>query len=339
MSRVFLHGLGVVSPAGWGLPALRAALKSGVALPVKELARPGWTQSLRVRAVPPASPRPGFLANPRLRRSSAISHYAVSAALEALGPEHGAERLGIILCVMNGCVAYSRRFYDETLRDAATASPMVFPETVFNAPASHLAALLGAGGLNYTLVGDPGAFVQGLALAADWLTTDQADTCLVVGAEEGDWTTADAFHLFSRSAILAEGAGAVCLRREPSAEGAGAELQLITESRLFVDAASRADAAKRVRAELPASDRGELLCDSRLGVKSFDAAEETAWANWPGARLSPKRVLGEGLMAASAWQCVAALDAVALGLYPAANVSVTGCNQQAIGARFVKVMT
>jgi hypothetical protein len=49
--------------------------------------------------------------------------------------------------------------------------------------------------------------------------------------------------------------------------------------------------------------------------------------------------MGEGLMAASAWQCVAALDAMALGLYPAANVSVTGCNQQAIGARFVKAKT
>lgn len=346
MSRVFVHGVGAVSPAGWGWPALRSALKSGAVLPVKELARPGWTQNLRVRAVPSASPRPAFLASPRLRRTSAISHYAVAAALEALGPDWSAklllgqnhERLGIILCVMNGCVAYSRRFYDETLRDPATASPLVFPETVFNAPSSHLAALLGAGGMNYTLVGDPGTFVQGLALAADWLASDQADGCLVVGAEEADWTTADAFHHFSRGMVLAEGAGAVCLHREPPAQGVGVELQLITESRLFVDAASRAEAARLVRNELPDHNRGELLCDSQSGAKSFDAPEEAAWADWPGARLSPKRVLGEGLMAASAWQCVAALDCVALGLCPAANVSVTGCNQQAIGARFAKAM-
>jgi hypothetical protein len=31
---------------------------------------------------------------------------------------------------------------------------------------------------------------------------------------------------------------------------------------------------------------------------------------------------------------VAALDRMALGHYRAANVSVVGCNQQAIGARF-----
>ena len=52
--------------------------------------------------------------------------------------------------------------------------------------------------------------------------------------------------------------------------------------------------------------------------------------------LSPKRILGEGLMAAAAWQCVAACDAVAGGRFAAANVSLVGSNQQAIGARFVR---
>ena len=74
---------------------------------------------------------------------------------------------------MSGSVNYSRRFYDETLKDPATASPLVFPETVFNAPASHLAALLGTTAINYTLVGDPGTFLQGIALAADWLLIPQ----------------------------------------------------------------------------------------------------------------------------------------------------------------------
>jgi hypothetical protein len=41
-------------------------------------------------------------------------------------------------------------------------------------------------------------------------------------------------------------------------------------------------------------------------------------------------------MAAPAWQCVAACDAVARQQYRAANVSVVGSNQMAIGARFVR---
>src|SRR6266568_1887131 len=146
--NIFVHGIGAVSPAGWGMLPLREALAKGEPLQVNELARPGWTRSLRVRPVPPPSPRPDFLTHARLRRTSPITQYAVAAALEALGNDAarvsgGSLRLGIIFCVMTGCVNYSRRFYDETLKDPATASPLVFPETVFNAPASHLAALLG----------------------------------------------------------------------------------------------------------------------------------------------------------------------------------------------------
>src|SRR5213592_5210520 len=216
--NIFVHGIGAVSPAGWGVLPLREALAKGEPMPARELARPGWTRSLRVRPVPPPSPRPNFLSHARLRRTSPITQYAVAAALEALGGDaarvsNGSLRLGIILCVMTGCVNYSRRFYDETLKDPATASPLVFPETVFNAPASHLAALLGTSAINYTLVGDPAAFLQGLALAADWLVSERVEGCLVVGAEETDWLTTDAFRRFQRKLILSDGAGAVYVRR------------------------------------------------------------------------------------------------------------------------------
>jgi hypothetical protein len=47
-----------------------------------------------------------------------------------------------------------------------------------------------------------------------------------------------------------------------------------------------------------------------------------------------KTILGESLMAAAAWQCVAAVDAIARNAYAGAHVSVPGTNQQAIAARF-----
>jgi 3-oxoacyl-(acyl-carrier-protein) synthase len=375
--NIFVQGIGAVSPAGWGVLPLREALAKGEPMPVKELTRPGWARSLRVRPVPPPCPRPNFLAHARLRRTSPITQYAVAAALEALGNHtahvsNGSLRLGIIFCVMTGCVNYSRRFYDETLNDPATASPLVFPETVFNAPASHLAALLGTAAINYTLVGDPGTMLQGLALAADWLLEGRIDGCLVVGAEEIDWLTSDAYGLFARKVVLSEGAGAVYLRRldpptpEPSQEGHGpngserwlpssegpglgssaaissripdhciVHLHSVTESYLYVRRQIRGQAAKRMRAEMPAGKPEHLLCDGTQGVRSLDTAELEAWRDWPGARSSPKGVLGEGLAAASAWQCVAALDALRQGQHPEASVSVVGCNEQAIGAHFV----
>ena len=300
--------------------------------------RPGWTEPLRVRRVPPPTSRPEFLGHPRLRRSSPISHFVVGAALEALGTRtaavrEGSLRLGIVISVLTGCVNYSRRFFDEVLKDPPGASPLVFPETVFNAPSSHLAALLQTREINYTLVGDPGTFLEGLALAAEWLETGQIDGCLVIGAEEGEWLAVDAYRLTAPEIVLGEGAGALYLSLEAPG-GLGAELTQVTNPHLFYCRRSRAEAALRVQAELCAHEPADLLCDGLQGVVALDAPEEMAWAGWPGARLSPKRVLGEGLMAAGAWQSVIAAEALRRGLRQRANVSVTGCNQQAIGAQF-----
>ena len=337
VSSIFVRGLGAVSPAGWGLTPFRDAIARGEAFPTKALARPGWEEVLNVRQVPAPQPRPSFLANPRLRRTSPITQYAVASALEALGANasefsSGGKRLGIIFCAMTGCVNYSRRFYDEALRDPATASPLVFPETVFNAPASHIAALLGTTAINYTIVGDPGTYLQGLALGADWLVENKVDGCLVIGAEEIDWLTADAYRLFARQIVLADGAGCVFLSRDNAAE-TNVELSTITDSHLFLNEQDRNCAALKMASELRTAS-AEILCDSRTGVKKIDLAEVHAWSNWNHPRLSPKTILGEGLAAASAWQCIAGVDAITQKKHASAIVSVVGCNQQAIGARF-----
>jgi 3-oxoacyl-(acyl-carrier-protein) synthase len=104
------------------------------------------------------------------------------AAVEAVGKRAPEEwkKIGVIVCVFSGCINYSRRFYTETLNDPATASPVVFPETVFNAPASHIAAYLGTNAINYTLVGDTGTFLAAMALGAGWLNEGRVAQCLVV---------------------------------------------------------------------------------------------------------------------------------------------------------------
>ncbi len=339
MSRVFIAGLGAVSPAGWNVAALREAVDKGQPLPAQSLERPGWEQPLQARLVPNPAVRPAFLAHPRLRRASPITHYVVAAALEAmtkLRADHDLKyRLGLVICLQSGCVNYTCRFFDETLKDPATASPLLFPETVYAAPASHLAAVLENVSLASTLVGDPAAFLQGVSLGAQWLEEQRVDVCLVIGAEETNWILADALWHLERSAILTAGAGALCLCREPE-RSCGVELAAITDSRTYVAHQSRAHAARAMRSQLGKCSPGELLCDG-LGLSArADAPELTAWRDWTGPRVSPKRILGEGLMAAAAWQCVVACDAVAGGGFAAANVSLVGSNQQAIGARFVR---
>jgi 3-oxoacyl-(acyl-carrier-protein) synthase len=340
VNRVFVTGWGAVSPAGWNVAALREALNKGVPLPIQPMERPGSATPLQARLVPNPTVRPEFLAHPRLRRSSPITHYAAAAALDAIAglraSRAGKSRLGIVVCVQAGCVQYSCRFFDETLKNPATASPLLFPETVYAAPASHVAALLENVALAYTLVGDPAAFLQGASLGIQWLAENRVDACLIIGAEENNWILADALWHLDRRAVITCGAGALCLSLDPELS-AGVELAAITDPHTYSARQNRMQAALAMRSQLPPGSPGELLCDSLGNSPRADAAERAAWRDWTGKRLSPKRILGEGLMAAAAWQCVAACDAVANGPFSAATVSLAGSNELAIGARFVTV--
>jgi 3-oxoacyl-(acyl-carrier-protein) synthase len=342
MSRIFVAGLGAVSPAGWTVAAMRETLDLAKPLPTQPLEQ-SKEKTLLAHLVPPPATRPEFLSHPRLRRASAITHYVASAVLEAAAPWRRAcpenSRLGLIVCMQSGCVQYSCRFYDETLKNPATASPLLFPETVYAAPSSHVAALLENVTLVSSLVGDPSAFLQGVSLATQWLAEERVDACLVAGAEETNWITADALWHLDRTAFISAGAGALCLCREKGLS-TGVELAAITDAHTYSAKKNRAQAARFMRNQLngkPSGNSRELLCDGLGDGSRTNAPEMSAWRDWTGPRLSPKRILGEGLMAAAAWQCVAACDAVANRRVPAANVSLVGFNQQAIGARFSSI--
>jgi hypothetical protein len=338
MNGVLVAGLGAVSPAGWGVKRLAEALACGQPLATVGMARPGWTREHQARRVPAVQPRPSFLGDARLRRSTPIAQYVVGSALEALGEDvervrSGSIRLGIVVCTMCGCVGYTRRFYDEILRDVATASPLLFPETVFNAPGSHLAAVLGSTGLNYTLVGDEGSFAQGLAMGAGWLEAGLVDGCVVVGGQELDWVVPDALRRFTRRAIACEGAGAVYLRWEPVWPGAIA-LGGVTSAHLYRRGQPRSWAAERMRHDLETLGPADLLCDGLQGVPILDRVESALWSDWAGSRLSPLRLMGSGFVTGAGWQAVAAIAALRRGDRNAAWMSVVGCNEQAVGIRF-----
>jgi hypothetical protein len=354
MSRIFVAGLGAVSPAGWNVAAMREVLDLGKILPAQALEPTGCAAAraadaaaqrpyhgpLLARLVPAPAVRPDFLAHPRLRRTSPITHYAASAALEAIAGIQPAclenARMGLIVCVQSGCVQYSCRFYDETLKNPATASPLLFPETVHAAPASHVAVLLKNVALVSSQVGDPSCLLQAMAQGAQWLEEKRVDFCLVIGAEEPNWITADALRHFDGATCISAGAGAVCLSREPN-PSFGVELTAITDAHTYSTGKDRARAALAMRNQLNGDsedERAELLCDGLGNSPRTDRAELAAWRDWTGPRLSPGRILGQGLMAGAAWQCVAACDALANRRFKTAKVSLVGFNQQAIGAEF-----
>ncbi|MEP6973985.1 MAG: beta-ketoacyl synthase N-terminal-like domain-containing protein, partial [Spartobacteria bacterium] len=199
MSSLRLSGLGWVTPLGSTLDGVWDQLRAGAEAEASTISSSLGGKNCPVYPVP-ATAIAEATRLPRLRRSSAISRFAVVAGLNALRDagleldEASAARTALIFAISNGGVIYTKRFFHEIMQSgAAAASPLLFPETVFNAPASHLAAILGISGASYTLVGDGAVGILALQMAEDLMANPELDRCLVVGAEEADWLLCDAY--------------------------------------------------------------------------------------------------------------------------------------------------
>ncbi|MEO8616845.1 MAG: beta-ketoacyl synthase N-terminal-like domain-containing protein [Luteolibacter sp.] len=328
-----ITGSGAVSPAGWGVEATMNALASGERLTPSLLERTTGgiliqTPVLRVPAENATTPK-----FPRLRRASPISKFAAAAVMEALGETRlaaiaaGDLRVGVIFTLINGCVNYSNRFFGEVLADPAMASPILFPETVFNAPSSHVSAMIGSSAPNDSLIADSSGFFTGIDLAAEWIERGDVDGCLIVASEEIDWLSAEGLCLYSRSYLPAEGAGAIYLEA-----GEGPVKLLHLPNPVSYSGCSRMAAAREIRERLGVVDNGRsLLIDGRAGIGRYDRAESSAWSDWTGPRWSPRMILGEAMGASAALQIVAAVEALKSGSFDRVIVITTGGNQQAAG--------
>lgn len=337
-TNITISGWGAVSPAGWGVAPLWEAKKPGLPGLPEERQREGAGLPVKVRSVPPA-PKEAAFRHPRLRRASPQVKFAAAACLEALGEERalkvqaGALRLGIVFATVCGAVQYSNRFYQEVLNDPATASPILFPETVFNAAASHLSSILGSSSANYTLVGDTAEFLAALRVARDWLLAGEVDGCLVVGAEELDWISCEAMQLFAPGMVAAEGAGALYLETAAARESAPIVLESVTEPALWLNLREKQSAARLARARLPDElSPGALLVLSVLGQRRHDSEELAAWEDWSGPRMSPGTWLGNSVGAAMALNGVLACEALARGDAAEAIVSGAGHHHQCLAA-------
>ena len=229
-----IAGMGWVTPLGNGVDAVWERLLRGDEASATAISEQFAQRSYSAFRVPESAVT--GLAHPRLRRASVISRFAAAAGLEALQvaglkvDSQNAGRIALIFAISNGGVIYTKRFYRDVVETGAqSASPLLFPETVFNAPASHLAAILGVTGATYTVIGDGAVGLLAIKMAEDVMTDKSLDYCLVVGTEEIDWLLCDAYRRWrllrsappiepfgkqKRGMILSEGAGAILFARE-----------------------------------------------------------------------------------------------------------------------------
>ncbi len=300
--KAAIAGLGWITPLGADLDGVFTALRAGTC------AEPKPVQNPETGRVFPSSPVPPKLVEhlarqPRLRRSSPISYFAVAAAQAALADAGltAGPRTALVFAVSDGGVIYTRRFYDQIVKQGANAaSPLLFPETVYNAPASHLAAALGIDGASYTLVGDNSIGLAALQFAAQLLALNQCDQAVVVGCEEIDWILCEAFHDWRLAPTpLSEGAGAVVLTR---------------------DAALPIETTPGV----PFTHRRDRAAALRQAIRDLEA-------DFTVPSLVPQ--LGEAPGASALWQVIYGAWSVRQNLTSSALVSIAGFNQQAAATR------
>nr|CTQ91342.1 3-oxoacyl-[acyl-carrier-protein] synthase, KASII (EC 2.3.1.179) [Kibdelosporangium sp. MJ126-NF4] len=121
----------------------------------------------------------------RIDRLGLLSVAAASMALTDAGLRAGcrdAERVGVLFGTGHGPVDAMRQFVTPLLTESA-ASPGLFPNTVYNQTAGHIAARLGLRGPTSTLSVGHATDAAVLAYATDLLATGHADTILTVVAD------------------------------------------------------------------------------------------------------------------------------------------------------------
>ncbi|MDP9254238.1 MAG: hypothetical protein M3O66_04795, partial [Verrucomicrobiota bacterium] len=218
-------------------------------------------------------------------------------------------------------VIYTKRFYHDIVASGAqAASPLLFPETVFNAPASHLAAILGITGASYTLVGDGAVGLLAVKMAEDLMQNEGLDYCLVVGAEEVDWLLCDAyrkwrllrsaapiepFHESPKGMILSEGAGAIVVSRTGAIQ-----IEKVSAGGNYLRRKDVGEILGQVFSEF-CSDEGDILIGSANGT-FIDLAEQKAVLEvLPGCLIyTIKSALGESVGASAIWQVIAGAQAL-----------------------------
>lgn len=189
------------------------------------------------------------------RRLSRISRMAVAASVEALTDSGlvleslDKERIAIIVGTSYGSSSHVEDFFISLLKEGPRgAQPLLFPETVPNAPASHIAIFHGITGPNCTFCQNDISAENAIIYARNLLLQNYADIVLVGGAEELSamlYSCYDAVLALNRlkvdndggvtpqiggGIVLGEGAGIIVMERLDFARERGAEIYGLLQS-------------------------------------------------------------------------------------------------------------
>ena len=255
MNDIVFTGIGVISSLGIGqevflanLRKAKAGIKRITSFDTSALGSniAGWIEDFDPRQ---------FMSPGIYRRMGRISRMAVAASIEAVNDSDlildtlDRERIAVIMGTAYGSSSHVEEFYLSLLENGPRgAQPFLFPETVPNAPASHIAMFHGITGPNTTFCQNEISAENAILYARGLLLQNIVDVVLVGGADELSpvlFMCYDALGALNRikveadqpvkpkpgrGLVLGEGAGILIMERRDFAVKRGARIYGILRS-------------------------------------------------------------------------------------------------------------
>lgn len=244
--RLVITGMGMVGPFGSGNDNFWRGITEG-----KNFLRPVTRYEFpRLAGEVPDFSLKEFVKDPRLARSPLVSQYALASAVSAVSDagielkKMDSEKTAVIFGTCNGpCLATERNYASLIEKGGKSVDPLLFPESVFNAPAGLISIFFGIKGPCIALPQGPVAGGYAMTTAINYLTSYDMDYALVVASDELSKVAHEAFSYlrvispndgneegmrpFDRTrngSVLSEGGVAMVLETEFGAKQRGARI-------------------------------------------------------------------------------------------------------------------
>lgn len=280
--RICITGIGVISSIGIGKEEFLSSLKNGRS-GIEEIREfdTHFSRSKKGGMVRSFHPK-DFIPAAKIRRLDRASQFGIAASKLALADaefsvtQENSSRVGVVLgsgfCGLSSSEEFHR---SQVLKGFLDLNPMLFPNTVPNAPSSHVSIELGIHGVNSTLVQSFCTAEAALVFACDQLRKGKADLILTGGVDElseflfrgfselhflavdrGHGERSCPYDQMRNGLVLGEGAGILAVENEEHARLRGARTYGYILGYSLVGKSSQGDEAEDLERSINIALRG-----------------------------------------------------------------------------------
>ena len=305
MDRLCITGVGVVSSIGIGKEEFLSSLKNGKSgIEEIKVFDTHFSHSKKGGVIRSFHPK-DFIPASKIRRLDRASQFAIAASKLALADagfsvtQENSSRVGVVLgsgfCGLSSSEEFHR---GQVLKGFLDLNPMLFPNTVPNAPSSYVSIELGIQGVNCTMVQSFCTGEAAILFACDQLRKGKADLILTGGIDElseflfrgfsefqflatdqGHGERSCPYDQMRNGLVLGEGAGLLTIESEEHAQSRGVKIYGYILGYSLVGKSSKGDGSEDLERSIKMTLRGresisiDYLSGAGNSSKELDALE------------------------------------------------------------------